>query len=69
MCIYIYSKITKLLRKVIVRLSHPRSGDSEGQETLLAPSADKSTCNYDIECYVHIYIYVEISDGNTQKMY
>ena len=68
MCVYIYSKITKLLRKVIVRLSHPRSGDSEGQETLLAPSADKSTRNYDIECYVHIYI-LEILDGNTQKMY
>ena len=32
----------------IVRLPHPRSGDSQGQETLLAPSADKQTHNYDI---------------------
>ena len=27
----------------IVRLPHPRSGDSQGQETFLAPSADKQT--------------------------
>ena len=32
---------------VIVRLPHPRSGDSQGQETFLAPSADKQTRNYD----------------------
>ena len=32
----------------IVRLPHPSSGDSQGQETLLAPSADKQTHNYDI---------------------
>ena len=38
---------------VIVRLPHPRSGDSQGQETFLAPSADKQTCNYDIECSNH----------------
>ena len=30
----------------IVRLPHPRSGDSQGQETFLAPSADKQTCIY-----------------------
>ena len=31
----------------IVRLPHPRSGDSKGQETFLAPSTDKETRNYD----------------------
>ena len=35
---------------VIVRPPHPRSGDSQNQETFLAPSADKQTCNYHIEC-------------------
>ena len=38
---------------VIVRLPHPRSGDSHGQETFLTPSVDKPTCNYDIECSKH----------------
>ena len=38
---------------VIVRLPHPRSGDTQGQETFLAPSADKQTRNYDIECSNH----------------
>ena len=31
----------------IVRLPHPQSGDSQGQETFLAPSADKQIRNYD----------------------
>ena len=31
----------------IVRLPHPWSGDSQGLETFLAPSADKQTRNYD----------------------
>ena len=31
----------------IVRLPHTQSEDSHGRETLLAPSADKQTCNYD----------------------
>ena len=31
----------------IVRLPHPQSGDSQGQGTFLAPSADKQTSNYD----------------------
>ena len=34
---------------VIVRLPHPGSGDTQGQETFLAPSADKPTRNDDIE--------------------
>ena len=42
--IYIYIYIcTNLPVDVIVRLPHPRSGDSQGQETFLAPSADKQT--------------------------
>ena len=38
---------TNLPVNAIVRLPHPRSGDSQGQETFLAPSADKQTRNYD----------------------
>ena len=38
---------------VIVRLPHPRSVDSQNQETFLAPSADKQTHTYDIECSNH----------------
>ena len=41
-CIY-----TNLPVKAIVRLRHPRSGDSQGQEIFLAPSADNQTRNYD----------------------
>ena len=44
---YIYAVLPK---NVIVRPPHPRIGDSQGQETFLAPSADKQTCNYDTEC-------------------
>ena len=38
---------------VIVRLPHPRRGDSKGQETFLAPPAYKQTRHYDIECSKH----------------
>ena len=48
--IYIY---TNLPVDVIVRLLHLRSGDSQGQETFLAPSTDKQTRNYDTECSNH----------------
>ena len=41
---------------VIARLPYPRSGDRQGQETFLAPSADKRTRNYDTECSVHLII-------------
>ena len=44
MYIYIY---TNLQVSDIVRLLHPRSGDSQRQETFSAPSADKQTRNYD----------------------
>ena len=35
---------------VIVRLPNPRGGYSQNKETFLAPSADKKTRNYDVEC-------------------
>ena len=38
---------THLLTNAIVRLPHHGSGDSQGQETFLAPSADKETRKYD----------------------
>ena len=41
---------TNLPVNVLVRLPHPRSGDSQGKETFLAASADKKTRNYDTEC-------------------
>ena len=41
---------TNLPMDVLFRLPHPRSGHSHGQETFLAPSADKETCNYDKDC-------------------
>ena len=54
MYIYIYIYIyTNLPVNAIVRLPHPRSGDSQGQETFLAPSTDKQTRNYDIEYSSH----------------
>ena len=37
----------------IVRLPQPWSGDSQGQETLLAPFADKPTRNCDTEYSNH----------------
>ena len=47
----------------IVRLPHPWSGDSQGQETFLAPSADKQTRNYDTECSNHhrSIVYIGVS--------
>ena len=50
--IYIYTH-TNLPIDVTVKLPHPWSGDSQGQETFLASSADKQTRNYDIECSNH----------------
>ena len=38
---------TNLPGNAIVRLPHPRSGDTLDQETFLAPFTDKQTCNYD----------------------
>ena len=44
---------TNLPVDVIVRLPHPQSGDSQGQELFLARSADEETRDYDIECSNH----------------
>ena len=52
--IYIYAYIN-LPVNVIVRLPHPRSGDSHGQEIFLAPHADKQTRNYGTESSNHIH--------------
>ena len=39
--------ITKKLPKYsVITLSHPRSGDSQGQKRFLAPSADMQTRKY-----------------------
>ena len=51
--IYIYIHIhiySNLPVNVIVRLPHSWSGDSQGQETFLVPSAAKKTCSFDKEC-------------------
>ena len=45
--IFVY---TNLPVNAIVRLPHPRSGDSQGQKAFSAPSADKQARNYDKEC-------------------
>ena len=56
--IYIY---INLQVNAIVTLPHPRSGDSQGQETFLALSVDKQTRKYDaIYIYIYIYIYTYI---------
>ena len=44
---------TNLPVNAIVRLHHPWNGDTQGQETFLAPSADKQTRNYDTKCSNH----------------
>ena len=47
----------------IVRLPHPRSGDSQGQETFLAPSADvlhRDVLHTLLVFLYNIYIYVYI---------
>ena len=55
--IYIYIYIyTNLPVNAIVKLPHLWSRDSQGQETFLAPSADKQTCNYDTNHTYHIQI-------------
>ena len=51
-CMYIHI-YANLPVNVIVRLPHPRSRDSQGQETFLAPSADKQTRSYHKECSNH----------------
>ena len=48
-----WATYTNLPVNAIVRLLHHWSGDSQGQERLLAPSVDKQTHNYDRECSNH----------------
>ena len=56
--IYIYIQIyTNLPVNVIARLPHPRSRDSQGQETFLAPSADNQTRIYTCVCVIFISIF------------
>ena len=45
-----WARYTNFLVNGIVRLDHPRDGDSQSQEMFLAASADKETHNYDIDC-------------------
>ena len=54
---YTYIHIYQLI------LPHPWSVDSQGQETLLAPSADSQNSNYDTECYLSVTprIYLNLS--------
>ena len=47
------AKYRNLPVDIIVSLPHRRIGDSQGQETLLGPSAEKTTRNYDIEFSNH----------------
>ena len=50
----IYTKINRHIKIIYkVRLPNPWSGDSQGQETFLAPSADTQIRNYDTECSNH----------------
>ena len=49
--IYIYTNLPVNAIVGLVGLTHPRRGDSQGQENFLAPSADN------IHIYIHIYIY------------
>ena len=51
--IYVKSKYTNLPVNAMVGLPHPWSGDGQGQETILSPSADKQTRNHDTDCSNH----------------
>ena len=46
-----WATYTNLQLNAIVRLPHPRGGDSQDEETFLSPSADKQTHNYDTHTY------------------
>ena len=56
-----YHIYTNLPVNAIVRLPHPRNGDSQGQEMFLAPSADVYYI-YILHIYIlhNIYIYIYI---------
>ena len=46
------------LRNAIVGLSNPWIGDSQDQETVLAPFADKQAHYYDTDCLYNISIWI-----------
>ena len=58
---YIYTYVyTNLPSNAIVRLPHPGSGETRGQEMFLASYADNQTHNYDNSMYIYIYnIYID----------
>ena len=68
MYIYIY---TNLPVNATVRLPHPRSGDSQGQETFLAPSAENIyiyfICIYIYILYIYISMKVRIKESGTHR--
>ena len=70
---------TNLPVNIKVRLPHPQGGDSQDQETFLAPFTDNQTRNYDAKCsnhhpslslsIIHIYIYIFIYNIYMQYIY
>ena len=56
---------TNLPVNVIVKLSHTRSRDLQGQERYLTPSADNQTRNHDTECSDH---YPSVSTTNSKGL-
>ena len=56
MYLHIYAHVPV---NVIVKLPHPRSGDTQDQETFLAASANKQTRNFDTECSNH-YLHLSV---------
>ena len=56
MYLHIYAHVPV---NVIVKLPHPRSGDTQGQEKFLAASANKQTRNFDTECSNH-YLHLSV---------
>ena len=59
--IYLYIYIYKLTSKCHSQTTPSSGGDSQGQETFLAPSAHKQTRNYDTECSNH-HIYTKYTN-------
>ena len=59
--VYLYIYICIYIRNAIVRLPYLRSGDSQGQETFSATSAEKQTRNHDTVLIEYIE-YIDILD-------
>ena len=56
--IYIYIYIYKITSKCYSQTIPSSSGDSQGSETFLAPSADNQIRNYDTECSYTVYVII-----------